>query len=238
MGYVMKMKAPSILPMVFDDPRRHTFEATVEHQEGQMIHIITNAPEMSIFKVTTDGVQRVLELNGEQLVVVDYTKADKKFKQVLQLPNGEHVTITLDWATWNAKQNKVNMHIETPTRKFNVNTDYDITNIKAGKMMVKFHGENPLLGQFEFMRTGRWMPTRLMPSGTDTPPLPRVPLLSSPLLTPLPLSTITSPEWSSEETLPRLLLVKSGDLMFLKRNSTLSVEGHKHDQFCGAENKT
>jgi len=154
--YVMKMKAPSILPMVFDDPRRHTFEATVEHQEGQMLHIITNAPEMSNFKVTTDGVQRVLELNGEQLVVVDYTKADKKFKQVFQLPNGEHVTITLDWATWNAKQNKVNMHIETPTRKFNVNTDYDITNIKAGKMMVKFHGENPLTGKFEIMRNGNW----------------------------------------------------------------------------------
>merc|ERR1719187_3123380 len=71
------------------------------------------------------------------------------------------------------------------------------------------------------METGRWMPTRLMPSGTDTPPLPRVPLLSSPLLTPLPLSITTSPEWSSEETLPRLLLVKSGDLMFLRTSSTL-----------------
>jgi len=47
--------------------------------------------------------------------------------------------------------------IETPTRKFNVNTNYDITNIKAGKMMVKFHGENPLLGKFEFMRNGNWM---------------------------------------------------------------------------------
>merc|ERR1711874_64976 len=42
------------------------------------------------------------------------------------------------------------------TRKFNVNTDYDITNIKAGKMMVKFHGENPLLGKFEIMRNGNW----------------------------------------------------------------------------------
>merc|ERR1711915_67508 len=42
--------------------------------------------------------------------------------------------------------NKVNMHIETPTRKFNVNTNYDITNIKAGRMM----------GQFEFMRNGDW----------------------------------------------------------------------------------
>jgi hypothetical protein len=154
--YVMKMNAPSVLPMIFDDPRRHTFEVTVEHKEGQMLHVITNAPEVSNFKVTSNGVQRVLELNGEQLVVVDYTKADKKFKQVLQLPNGEHVTVSLDWATWNAKNNKVNMHIETATRKFNVNMDYDITNIKAGKMMVKFHGENPLLGKFELMRNGNW----------------------------------------------------------------------------------
>merc|ERR1712080_340314 len=60
---VMKMNAPSILPMVFDDPRRHTFEVTVDHKPGQMLHIITNAPEMSSFKVTTNGVQRVLELN-------------------------------------------------------------------------------------------------------------------------------------------------------------------------------
>merc|ERR1711971_230274 len=154
--YVMKMNAPSVLPMIFDDPRRHTLEVTVEHKEGQMLHVITNAPEVSNFKVTSNGVQRVLELNGEQLAVVDYTKADKKFKQVLQLPNGEHVTVSLDWATWNAKNNKVNMHIETATRKFNVNMDYDITNIKAGKMMVKFHGENPLLGKFELMRNGNW----------------------------------------------------------------------------------
>merc|ERR1719508_228469 len=147
--YVMKMKAPSFLPLIFDDPRRHTFEVTAEHKEGEMIHIITNAPEVSNFKVTSNGVQRVLELNGEELVVVDYTKADKKFKQVLQLPNGEHVTVSLDWATWGALTNKINLHIETPTRKFNVNTDY---NVKGGHYMIKFHGENPLTGKFEIMR--------------------------------------------------------------------------------------
>merc|ERR1712061_538646 len=154
--YVMKVHSPCMLPMIFDDPRRHTFEVTVEHKPGQMLHIITNAPEMSSFKVTTNGVQRVLELNGEERVIVDYTKADKKFKQVFVLPNGEQVTISLDWATWNIKNNKVNMHIETPTRKFNVNTNYDITNIEAGRMMVKFHGENPMMGPFEFMRNGNW----------------------------------------------------------------------------------
>merc|ERR1712080_356638 len=128
----MKMRAPSMLPMVFDDPRRQTFEVTVDHKPGQMLHIITNAPEMSSFKVTTNGVHRVLELNGEERVIVDYTKADKKFKQVLQLPNGEQVSITLDWATWNPMNNK------------------------AGRMMVRIHGENPMMGQFEFMRNGNW----------------------------------------------------------------------------------
>merc|ERR1712088_1171834 len=154
--YVMKVNSPCMLPMIFDDPRRQTFEVTVEHKPGQMLHIITNAPEMSSFKVTTNGVKRVLELNGEERVIVDYTKADKKFKQVFVLPNGEQVTISLDWATWNIKNNKVNMHIETPTRKFNVNTNYDITNPKVGRMMVKFHGENPLVGKFELMRNGNW----------------------------------------------------------------------------------
>merc|ERR1719350_1588059 len=98
--YAMKIDAPSVLPMVFDDPRRHTFEVTIEHKEGHMLHVITNAPELKNFKV--------------------------------------------------------NMHVETASRKFNVNMDYDITNIKAGKMMVKFHGENPLLGKFELMRNGNW----------------------------------------------------------------------------------
>merc|ERR1719186_1601810 len=154
--YVMKVNSPCMLPMIFDDPRRHPFEVTVEHKPGQMLHIITNAPEISSFKVTTNGVQRVLELNGEERVIVDYTKADKKFKQVFVLPNGEQVTISLDWATWNIKNNKVNVHIETPTRKFNINTNYDVTNVKSGRMMVRFHGENPMMGQFEFMRNGNW----------------------------------------------------------------------------------
>merc|ERR1719397_1287800 len=198
--YIMKMKAPSILPMVFDDPRRHTFEVTVDHKPGQMLHIITNAPEMSSFKVTTNGVQRVLELNGEERVIVDYTKADKKFKQVLQLPNGEQVTITLDWATWEPMNNKVNMHIETPTRKFHFNTNYDITNIKAGRMMV-----------------------RLMPSGMEKPISPRVPLVFSPPLTLHPPSTLTLAAWSSMPTLTRSLLVRSGASVFLRTRSTFQV---------------
>merc|ERR1739842_168407 len=49
----------------------------------------------------------------------------------------------------------VNLHIETPTRKFNINTNYDVTNVKSGRMMVRFHGENPMMGQFEFMRNGK-----------------------------------------------------------------------------------
>merc|ERR1712105_512801 len=74
---------------------------------------------------------------------------DKKFHQVLTLPTGEKITMTLVRTTWTIKQNKVSMLIETPTTKLNVNTDYDID---AGKMMVKFHGEHPLLGKFEIMR--------------------------------------------------------------------------------------
>jgi len=51
--------------------------------------------------------------------------------------------------TWGALTNKINLHIETPTRKFNVNTDYKV---KGGHYMIKFHGENPLTGKFEIMR--------------------------------------------------------------------------------------
>ena len=51
---------------------------------------------------------------------------------------------------------KLDMMIGTPTKKFNVNTSYDITNIKAGKMMVKFHGDKPPLSKFEIMHNGNW----------------------------------------------------------------------------------
>jgi hypothetical protein len=152
--YVLKINAPHMLPQLFDDPRRNTLEVTINHQEGKSLHIQTNAPEMSSFKVTTDGVQRKLELNGEELVVVDYTKADKKFKQVLQLPNREHVTISLDWTTWDIQTNKVHMKIEAPTRKFNVDIDYFIG--QAGKMKVTFHGENPMLGKYTLQRNVNW----------------------------------------------------------------------------------
>ena len=46
-------------------------------------------------------------------VAVDYTK--EKFNHVIQLPTGEHVTISLDWSTWYPMSSKVNMMIETPT---------------------------------------------------------------------------------------------------------------------------
>merc|ERR1719508_146781 len=148
---VIKVKAPTVLPMIFHDPRRHTLDVTVEYKEGEMLHIITNAPEMTSLKISYNGVQGVIKLNGGEIITVTYKKGDKKFHQVLTLPTGEKITMTLVWTTWTIKQNKVSMLIETPTMKFNVNTDYDID---AGKIMVKFHGEHPLLGKFEIMRNG------------------------------------------------------------------------------------
>merc|ERR1712114_169776 len=149
---VIKVEAPTVLPMIFHDPRRHTLDVTVEYKEGEMLHIITNAPEMSSLKISYNGVQGVIELNGGEIITVTYKKGDKKFHQVLTLPTGEKITMNLVWTTWTIKQNKVIMLIETPTTKLNVNTDYDID---AGKMMVKFHGEDPLLGKFEIMRDGK-----------------------------------------------------------------------------------
>merc|ERR1719508_305825 len=69
-----------------------------------------------------------------------------KFHQVIILPTGEQIILNLVWTTWKLKQNKISMLIETPTTKFNVNTDYDID---AGKMMVKFYGEHPLEGKLK-----------------------------------------------------------------------------------------
>merc|ERR1719350_2554872 len=44
--YVMKMNAPSIIPMIFDDPRRHSLEVTIDHKPDQLIHIVANTPEI------------------------------------------------------------------------------------------------------------------------------------------------------------------------------------------------
>merc|ERR1719186_1253071 len=65
---VIKVKAPTVFPMIFHDPRRHTLDVTVEYREGEMLHIITNAPEMTSLKISYNGVQGVIELNGGKTV--------------------------------------------------------------------------------------------------------------------------------------------------------------------------
>merc|ERR1719219_3349357 len=108
---VIKVKAPTVLPMIFHDPRRHNLDVTVEYKEGEMLHIITNAPEMSSLKISYNGVQGVIELNGGKLLIANYKQGDKHFHQVIILPTGEQIIVNLVWTTWNIKQNKVSMLI-------------------------------------------------------------------------------------------------------------------------------
>merc|ERR1719186_2008748 len=78
-----------------------------------MLHIITNVPEMSSLKISYNGVQGVIELNGGKLLIANYKQGDKHFHQVIILPNGEQIIVNLVWTTWNIKQNKVNNDLFT-----------------------------------------------------------------------------------------------------------------------------
>jgi len=159
--YTFHVNAPHILPQVFNDPNRRTIEATITHHLGRELDIRTNMPEFETFKVTTQGSSRTIVLNGRELVVVDYVSGAKKITQAIQLPNGEHMTTSVEWARDTMQANKVKVKVEvTPDRKFDGTFDWDLTDLHAVNMKMDIKGENPVLGTYEITRIGAFTSTR------------------------------------------------------------------------------
>merc|ERR1719402_880316 len=136
---------------LFDNPHKHSLDLTVDHQEGKLLHIQTNNPEVSSFKIID---QSKLELNGKELV--DYKISDKQLTLTYELPGGERTNLQLDWNQWMNPKNKGLLKIETSAAKFNLDVDYDVTDVKNGQMMINIHGENTKIGKYEFLRKADW----------------------------------------------------------------------------------
>merc|ERR1712226_1736249 len=97
-------------------------------------------------------------------------------------------------------------------------------------MMVKFHGENPLVGKFELMRNGNW---RVDSNQIDAQWSGKAIFAKGPLavflpLTPHPLSTSTLTPWSSMLMSTRSSPDRSWAFLFLRTRSTFPAEDLEH----------
>ena len=150
--HVFRMHAPYFLPKVLGDTTRHTIEGTVQTGPDSL-EFISNIPEVKTFKVSKNGIKHKVELNGEELVVVDYKKGSKQISQTTVLPSGESVTTSLMWTTANAKKNKIILKVTAPQRNLDATFDWDLP---AGVVKMVWKAENPHWGQYEITRNGRW----------------------------------------------------------------------------------
>ena len=131
---------------------RHTIEGTFQTGPDSL-ESISNIPEVKTFKVSKNGIKHKVELNGEELVVVDYKKGSKQISQTTVLPSGESVTTSLMWTTANAKKNKIILKVTAPQRNLDATFDWDLP---AGVVKMVWKAENPHWGQYEITRNGRW----------------------------------------------------------------------------------
>merc|ERR1712080_503028 len=88
------------------------------HTPGTELKITTNLPHIQSFSVTTTDTPRKMELNGKELVTVDYTPGSHSISQTVVLPTGEHVTVSLSWPRLEMDTTDLEFTVElTPDRK-------------------------------------------------------------------------------------------------------------------------
>merc|ERR1711962_954040 len=105
-------------------------EVRAWHQVGKELKIETNVGEMKLtvrrtpdyfvefirmgetmlksktFIITTTGNKRSVVLNGKELTVVDFQRGARRISQTTELPSGEHLTTTVEWAEDSLKKNQ------------------------------------------------------------------------------------------------------------------------------------
>jgi hypothetical protein len=155
--YTFHMHAPYILPKIFSDVRRHTIDATINHQMGKMLEIKSNCPEFENFKVTSDGAKRTVVLNGKELTIVNYAHGTKTISQTTALPSGEHLTTTVEWTKDTMKTNKAIVTVKvTPDRLFKGTFEWDFQTMTMGNLMFDLRGKNPWIGDYKVKRNVNW----------------------------------------------------------------------------------
>lgn len=89
--------------------------------------------------------------------MVEHKNGEKRFSQTTDLPNGEHLTTTVEWTTNMVKKNKVVVTAEwTPDRKLEAAFDWDFRKLQQGNVDIDVKGDHPWVGNYHITRKGNW----------------------------------------------------------------------------------
>jgi len=127
----------------------------VWHTPGTELKIHTNLPHIESLKITTTDTTRKIELNGNELVTVDYTPGSHSISQTVMLPTGEHVTVSLSWPKLELDSTDLEFTVEiTPQRKMEGKVGWDCQDKKVIYFDIK--GINPYIGDYMIQRNGEY----------------------------------------------------------------------------------
>merc|ERR1712080_350094 len=130
----------------------------VWHTPGTELKITTNLPHIQSFSVTTSDTTRKMELNGKELVTVDYTPGSHSISQTVVLPTGEHVTVSLSWPRLEMDTTDLEFTVElTPDRKMGGKLGWECSSNHNNKMVYfDIKGSNPYIGDYIIQRNGHY----------------------------------------------------------------------------------
>merc|ERR1711956_171947 len=91
---------------------------TAKHTPGAELMIETNLSEVQSVKVTTVGVTRKFELNGNELATIDFDASTKTAIHTMQLPRGKTLTVSLAWPKMTPKASDLEFGVIIIITKF------------------------------------------------------------------------------------------------------------------------
>ena len=130
----------------------------VWHTPGTELKIHTNLPHIESFKATTTDTTRKIELNGNELVTVDYTPGSHSISQTVMLPTGEHVTVSLSWPKLELDSTELEFTVEiTPHMRLEGKVGWECPSNQDKKVIYfDIKGNNPYIGDFMIQRNGEY----------------------------------------------------------------------------------
>jgi len=130
----------------------------VWHTPGTELKITTNLPHIQSFSVTSTDTTRKMELNGKELVTVDYTPGSHSISQTVVLPTGEHVTVSLSWPRLEMDTTDLEFTVElTPHRKLEGKLGWEFSSNHDNNMVYfDIKGSNPYIGDYIIQRNGHY----------------------------------------------------------------------------------
>merc|ERR1719228_1185321 len=170
--YKFELFAPALLKHIKSGWNKAII--SVEHNPGQLLHVMTNFGQVQQFKIskTGSGNQREIEINGQKLATGDYTLTDNSFSTKITL-GGDWIEPKITWEgklpTTQAEaeafflKNNIQVHVTGSKRNLDLNLNWKMTkpdwNLETpenGKLSLNAKGNNPLWGDYSLSRDLNW----------------------------------------------------------------------------------